>query len=67
MNEVSGPAVDKFLPYCWGIVGTTLFRLGDVGASIEATEKALTLCKEIGDVEGVKTYIENLRHIRNAQ
>jgi hypothetical protein len=66
MLQVSGTAVDEFLPICHGMVGAAYFKMGDIEDAITETTKALEKCKINKDKNGIQTYTNNLKMISGA-
>jgi tetratricopeptide (TPR) repeat protein len=64
-QELSGDGVAKNMPRTLGSLGAAYFRAGDKPQAIEFTQKALEMCKQIGDNEGVRIYSGNIQHIQN--
>ncbi len=61
---VRGSWVDEYLPVTLGMLGGAYFNAGLVERASEPTAKALSLCQETGDDEGVVAYLTNLHEIR---
>lgn len=62
-EKMKGPAVDQFLPITIGFIAECYFQKGQPSDSVLYQEKALTLCQERGDMEGVVAYSCNLYEI----
>lgn len=65
VEGLQGEAVSHYLPRTFGMLGVALFRAGDQTAGIEATRRALALCEEAGDGEGVAAYTGNLQRMES--
>ena len=63
---LAGDGVTEYMPKTFGSLGAAYFRAGDKSRAIEFTERALELCRQNGDEEGVKIYLGNIEHIDNA-
>lgn len=57
---LTGDGVTHYLPRTFGMLGVARFRAGDATAGIEATKRAMALCEQAGDEEGVAIYTGNL-------
>jgi tetratricopeptide (TPR) repeat protein len=55
-----GTGIDHYRPRILGRLGIALYRAGDWRRGADATRRALALCKEAGDEEGVRAYTANL-------
>jgi tetratricopeptide (TPR) repeat protein len=62
-KELKGTAVDYYLPRTCGLLGVACFRSGDKDRAIEFTQKALALCEQSGDQEGISAYKGNLQYM----
>jgi len=51
-------------PRTLGSLGAAYYRAGDKVKALEYTQKALEVCRQAGDQEGVKTYAGNIQHIQ---
>ena len=60
IDKSIGNARANLLPKAYGHLGFVLFRLGDMKGAILNSHKALSMCRESSDLEGVVTYIGNL-------
>lgn len=60
IERFQGRAVAEYLPFAFGRLGTCHFHLGDCEFARSAVEKALLLCEQNNDVEGIITYLRNL-------
>jgi len=60
LGRLSGSAVDRYLPITHGYVAECLFHAGEVAAAVEPAERALALCLEQRDVEGIVAYHRHL-------
>jgi len=67
MHGASGPDVDYVRTKTYGLVGTNLFRLGDLDNAEAATQRALDDAERQGDRQAVQTYTENLAVIAAAR
>lgn len=61
---VRGSWVDEYLPVTLGMLGGAYFNAGLVERAAEPTGKALAMCRETGDEEGIVAYLTNLHEIR---
>lgn len=61
---VRGSWVDEYLPVTLGMLGGAYFNAGVVQRASEPTSRALKLCEETGDDDGVVAYLTNLHEIR---
>ncbi len=59
MKELKGTAVEFYLPRIYGDLGIAEYHLGHIEKAIDVTDKAMKICKEIGDEEGYQTYKRN--------
>lgn len=67
-NEgLTGDGVAHYLPRTFGMLGVARFRAGDAEAGVEATRRALALCEQAGDLEGVAIYTGNLARMETAR
>jgi tetratricopeptide (TPR) repeat protein len=57
---LQGSGVDRFLPITFGYLGEGYFDSGQAEKAIGPFEKALKLCEQHGDVEGIGAYLGNL-------
>jgi tetratricopeptide (TPR) repeat protein len=60
---MTGPAVDRYLPITYGMLGECGFQLGDAAAALDPTGAALRLCEQHGDRAGVAAYLGSLFEI----
>ncbi|MEO8901653.1 MAG: tetratricopeptide repeat protein [Polyangiaceae bacterium] len=63
LGRLNGTAGDRYLPITHGYVSECLFHSGDIEAAAAPAERALALCVEQHDVEGVLAYRRNLFEI----
>ncbi|MBD3672658.1 MAG: tetratricopeptide repeat protein [Planctomycetaceae bacterium] len=59
----SGSGMDHFVPRTHGMIGIAYFHAGDLDAAQHHTKKALSICKELGDTDGIATYTNNLQQM----
>lgn len=60
---LSGSGVDTLLPMTLGRLGTCLFQTGDAEGAVAPFDRALALCEEHGEDEGVRAYLGNLYEV----
>ena len=60
MSALRGTGKDDALPKLHGWLGTSLFHRARVAEAKEHFEKAIGLCREANDLEGVRIYLESL-------
>lgn len=60
LDESVGNARQALLPKAYGHLGVVLFHLNDLEGAVSNTHKALVLCREFCDWEGVASYTGNL-------
>jgi tetratricopeptide (TPR) repeat protein len=60
MRSVTGTGVDFLRPRVLGRLGIALAKSGNRTEAINVTRKALELCRQAGDDEGVRAYSTNL-------
>jgi hypothetical protein len=60
IEKCQGTAAAEYLPFVFGRLGTCHFHMGDCKFARWAIEKALLLCEQNNDVEGIITYLRNL-------
>ena len=60
MADMTGSLVDHYRPRVLGRLGIALFKAGNRSEAITVTRKALELCREAADDEGVRSYEQNL-------
>ncbi len=63
-DGVRGSWVDEYLPVTLGMLGGAYFNAGLVERASEPTARALALCEEVQDEEGIAAYLTNLHEIR---
>ncbi len=63
-DGVRGSWVDEYLPVTLGMLGGAYFNAGLVERASEPTSRALAMCREMGDEEGIVAYLTNLHEIR---
>jgi tetratricopeptide (TPR) repeat protein len=61
---VRGSWVDEYLPVTLGMLGGAYFNAGLVERASDPTSRALEMCRETGDDDGVIAYLTNLHEIR---
>ena len=62
-KELSGSGVDQFLPITYGKLGEALFQSGKVEDALKPTLKAIDLCENVQDLEGVLAYNSNIHEM----
>lgn len=62
--ELRGSGVDHYLPRIYGMLGVAYFRAGDRAKAVESTQKAKSLCEDLGDQEGIAVYEGNLQLVQ---
>ncbi len=65
-RELTGSGAESHMPRTLGSLGAAYYRAGDKVRALEYTQKALEMCRQVGDQEGVRTYTENIQHIQKA-
>lgn len=65
-DGLTGDGVAIHMPRTFGSLGAAYFRAGDKTRAIEFTQRALEMCQQVGDAEGVRIYCGNIQHIHNA-
>jgi hypothetical protein len=65
IDKSVGNARASLLPKAFGHLGLVSLRLGDMAGAIQNSHKALSLCRESADLEGVVTYAGNLIGLMN--
>jgi hypothetical protein len=60
MEGATGTAITELRPKVHGLLGTVRFHQGDLAAARHHTAIALAECRAAGDLDGVRTYTENL-------
>jgi tetratricopeptide (TPR) repeat protein len=63
VSKLQGSGVDTYLPITYGYLGQCYFHGGEVQKAIAPVQRALELCEQQGDGEGVLTYLGNLYEI----
>lgn len=63
-DGVRGSWVDEYLPVTLGMLGGAYFNAGVVERASEPTSRALAMCRETGDEDGIVAYLTNLHEIR---
>ena len=63
MRDLRGTGVDRYLPITYGSLGTSLFQSGEPDRSVGPLEKALGLCKQQRDTEGIVAYLRILYEV----
>ncbi len=63
-DGVRGSWVDEYLPVTLGMLGGAYFNAGLVERASAPTSRALELCQDTNDEEGVVAYLTNLHEIR---
>lgn len=61
LETSSGNAVDELRRKVLGLLGSNALAAGDEGAAEQWTRLALSECEAAGDVDGVRTYRQNLQ------
>jgi tetratricopeptide (TPR) repeat protein len=56
----TGPATSYYRARCLGRLGVALSEVGNTSDAVRVTREALETCRQAGDEEGVKTYLQNL-------
>jgi tetratricopeptide (TPR) repeat protein len=56
----TGPGASHYRARCLGALGVALNKMGNTSEAVHVTREALEICRESGDEEGVKVYIQNL-------
>ncbi len=59
----TGPGASHYRARCLGSLGIALNKVGNTPEAVRVTREALEICRESGDEEGVKVYIQNLEAI----
>ncbi len=63
VRGLKGSGVAAYLPVTFGLLGECHFQAGEAARAVPPTEKALELCTQAGDAEGVAAYLGNLYEI----
>ncbi|MCR9165904.1 MAG: tetratricopeptide repeat protein [Nannocystaceae bacterium] len=63
-DGVRGSWVDEYLPVTLGMLGGAYFNAGLVERASDPTSRALAMCRETGDEDGIVAYLTNLHEIR---
>jgi len=67
MRGSRGSAIETMVPKLLGLLGSNAFAVGDLDASVAHTLAARDGCEQIGDIEGVRIYTENLAILERAR
>ena len=59
----AGTGVSHYRARCLGSLGVALNKVGNTSEAVRVTREALEICRQAGDEEGVKVYIQNLEVI----
>jgi tetratricopeptide (TPR) repeat protein len=59
----SGPGTTPYRSRCLGSLGLALDKMGETSKAVHVTREALEACRQAGDEEGVKAYVQNLKAI----
>ena len=65
-RELTGSGAESHSTRTLGSLGAAYYRAGDKVKALEYTQKALEMCRQVGDQEGVSTYTGNILHIQKA-
>jgi len=61
LDQLAGPSRDDMRAKLLGLVGTNLYRLGDLPGCREFTLKAAAICRQTGDRYGARIYATTLQ------
>lgn len=64
---LTGPGTSHYRARCLGSLGVALSKVGNTSEAVRITREALETCRQAGDEEGVKTYLQNLDVIGSRQ
>jgi tetratricopeptide (TPR) repeat protein len=63
VRELKGSGADTYLPITYGSLGECYLQGGEAGKAVAPTQRALELCEQQRDAEGVSAYLGNLYEI----